>query len=683
MPALSPLPSMAQTSQAAPYVNGDASWNYENFLIRISDEQELSRIRCRWRVSETSLTRDVPQYFQTVDLLLKTFPTVVDGGIEGTEIHTREATGTSLELLARQACDSRQGLESGTEVAAVVILASKNGYLCRSDIVEKRMFLSIFVDRVVSFGSWNRRLTAFSASEQGSLLSLLVYSPAAIITKQVAFCRDQSWRALLKRDLNMRLSFDWIVPNKPASYTVALVAGRHMNDEQRVVYRAQGFLEAAHSLGIAITVIDAPGHWLEDEKYAHLRDDFIAMDLSLTPDLPHRIVERVRDRCFDGIVTFTDDYVIAIAEVAEMLCLPTEPARAVWRAHHKNEMRSVVENDGVQTLYLDNVEQLEAPGMLEKLGAMRYPLIVKPSYGCNSAGVQKVANNADMREAVYLLGREGLADEGIMLETFVDGPEVDCNFVLCNGKVSFLEVADDLPSAGDATNATPSDNFFETAMISNSALPSREVNILRSSLHKNLLRLGLGWGVYHVEGRMMNSSMQYKDAHGNGTMDLVTKDNSTNHRPSAFLIEANVRPSGIAGSQATMSTYGVDFDGLHLLRAVGDRERFEALSKPFLFPDDAGGGGGAQFWAARGLIPVHREGILVPDNFFQRVFEKVPDVAPFTYRAEVDKKPGTVVSPRGGVGLLAHFLLYSRVSRRHVVDMYYRVAAAAKEVLDR
>ncbi|KAL6365732.1 hypothetical protein LRP88_01733 [Fusarium phalaenopsidis] len=637
---------MTQTSQAAPYVNGDVAWNYENFLIRLSDEQ-------------------------------------ADVGTEDTESHPREATGTSLELLARQACDSRQGLESRTEVAAVVILASKNGYLCRSDIIQKRMLLSVFVDRVISFASWNRRLTAFSAAEQSSLLSLLVCSPAAIITKQDAFCRDQNWRALLKRDLNMRLSFDWIVPNKPASYTVALVAGRHMNDEERVVYRAQGFLEAAQSLGIAITVLDAPGHWLEDDKYAHLRDDFIAMDLSLTPDLPHRIVERVRDKCFDGIVTFTDDYVIAIAEAAEMLGLPTEPARAVWRAHHKNEMRSVVENDGVQTLYLDNVEQLEAPGMPEKLGAMQYPLIVKPSYGCNSAGVQKVANDANMREAVYLLGREGLADDGIMLETFVDGPEVDCNFVLCNGKVSFLEVADDLPSAGDATHATPSDNFFETAMISNSALPPREADILRTSLHKNLLRLGLGWGVYHVEARMMNSSMQYEDAQGNGIMDLVTKDSSPNHGPNAFLIEANVRPAGIAGSQATMSTYGVDFDGLHLLRAAGDRERFEALSKPFLFPDDAGGGGGAQFWAARGLIPVHREDILVPDNFFQRVFEKVPDVAPYTYRAELDKKPGTVVSPRGGVGLLAHCLLYSRTSRRHVLDMYHRVAAAAQEVLDR
>ncbi|KAL4981337.1 hypothetical protein BDW68DRAFT_183602 [Aspergillus falconensis] len=41
-----------------------------------------------------------------------------------------------------------------------------------------------------------------------------------------------------------------------------------------------GFLDAAEPLGIVITILDREGHWLQEQKYAHLWDDSIAIDLS-------------------------------------------------------------------------------------------------------------------------------------------------------------------------------------------------------------------------------------------------------------------------------------------------------------------------------------------------------------------------------------------------------------------
>ncbi|KAJ4336824.1 hypothetical protein N0V95_008504 [Ascochyta clinopodiicola] len=493
---------------------------------------------------------------------------------------------------------------------------------------------------------------------------------------------------LLHKDLKNRLSFDWVVPNKPAAYRVALVAGRHLYDGERVTYRAQGFLEAAKALGMAVTVLDESGHWLEGERYAHLRSDFIAVDVSTSQGLPQRIVETVRGRDIDGIITFTDELLIDVAEAAEILGMPTEPAKAVWRTHHKQEMRRIVENTNVQAMALDGPGKLDDPATSKKLEALRYPLIIKPAYGRASAGVRKVADNAEMHEAIRLLEEEGLAEDGIVIETFVDGPELDCNFVLRDGKILFFEATDDLPSAGDASDATVTDNFFETAMISNSGLPLEELEILRSSLHRSLLHLGLSWGVFHVEARIQDSSMRYQNTKGDVITDLVSKntigDGTTvsGHQPSAFMVEANVRPPGIGGSWVTLYTYGVDFYALHLLRAVGDRERFDSLSHPFIFSPSAGGGGGAQYWAAHCLIPVHRENIRVPDGFFEKLYRIVPEVVLHTAMAEMHVKPGTVISPHGGVGLFAYCVLFTRISRRHMLELCRSVADAAKKVLD-
>ncbi|KAL2017250.1 hypothetical protein VTK56DRAFT_2362 [Thermocarpiscus australiensis] len=473
-----------------------------------------------------------------------------------------------------------------------------------------------------------------------------------------------------------------------------------MCDPKRGMYGSRGFFEAARALGISIIVLDEPGHWLEGEEYAHLRDSFIAVDMLNVAELPREIAEALRDRDIDGIVTFTDEYVIATAEAAEILGLPTEPAWAIRQAHYKHEMRELVssnKNNNVQAVRVERVEQLEDGTLAEKLRSLHYPLIVKPCRGQTSKGVRKATDEASMREAARMIHEDGLAEHGVLLETYVDGPELDANFVLWDGQVLFLGVTDNFPCRGDAADATLADNFAETVEISNSGLPPLELETIRSSLHRSLLQLGFRTGVFHVEARMQNSSMRYHDAQGDGILDLVANDTEGSggiedgatpgtvpvYQPDAFLIELNVRPPGTGGTWAAMYTYGVDMGALQLLRALEDCERFEALSKPFAFPSSApGGGGGAQHWTAHCMVPIHRDRIRVPDDFFEKVYEALPEIVPHVSRAEFYAQPGTVVSPCGATGWIAYFLLYSRASRRHVLEMYHRVAEVSRRVLD-
>lgn len=176
--------------------------------------------------------------------------------------------------------------------------------------------------------------------------------------------------------------------------------------------------------------------------------------------------------------------------------------------------------------------------------------------------------------------------------------------------------------------------------------------------------------------------MAYQDVGENGLLDLVSTGRS-NGQTDAYLIEVNARWPGAGGNGATLLTYGVDLGALSLLRAIDDKRRFAALSQPYAYASDSpGDGDGAQWWTAHSMIPVHREKLWIPEDFFDRLYQALPQIVPYVQKAELYAKPGTVVSPVGGTGWVGYVLLCSRKSRRHVVEMYHVVAATAKEILD-
>ncbi|KAF7172531.1 hypothetical protein CNMCM6106_006695 [Aspergillus hiratsukae] len=245
-------------------------------------------------------------------------------------------------------------------------------------------------------------------------------------------------------------------------------------------------------LEVSLIVLNERDHWLAGETYAHLREEFIALDLSARAKLPDRIAAAVRGRAIDGIVTFidgivtfTDEYVVTTAEAAEILGLPTEPAPVMRLAHHKHEMRRLLlsllddndnddaNNNKVQAVRLYSATQLDhpPPALAKQLAALQYPLVVKPCRGQFSTGVKKVSDEASLRQAVAILAQDNrLAEQGIMLETYISGPELDANFVLLDGAVLFLEVTD---------------NFAETLQISNTRFPAREVEAIRQKLSRS------------------------------------------------------------------------------------------------------------------------------------------------------------------------------------------------------
>jgi hypothetical protein len=238
-----------------------------------------------------------------------------------------------------------------------------------------------FIASTVPFATRNNFLPKIEFPLRGNLLDLLRSSPGAFIAKQSTHTFHDSL-CHLDVELNLRFSFQWLVPKKSMPRKLAVLGGRPAFDLARGSYGSKGPFEAAQALGISLIVLDKTGHWLEDDAYAYLRDEFIPIDTTSDATLPTDVANLLKDRNIDGVVTFSDEFVILTAKVAEILNLPSESVRAVLQAHYKDETRASVENPNVEVLRLDGEDAIRDPLMLQRLQALRYPLIIKPCRGC-------------------------------------------------------------------------------------------------------------------------------------------------------------------------------------------------------------------------------------------------------------------------------------------------------------
>ncbi len=408
-------------------------------------------------------------------------------------------------------------------------------------------------------------------------------------------------------ELSRRLSFVWLLDDMPQRRTIALVHGRD------TVEAARPILEAARDLGIGLIIVDRPGHWLLDEQYVDLYSSFEAIDMTIDEGFPQRIVSAVGSYKIDGICTVSDRCLLPVSEAASILGLPTEPPEAFARSIDKSQTR-LLNREHVDFVSVCQVDELE--NALSTYFHPMYPLIVKPSIGWSSEYVFKVRSEVELRLAAQKVASR--PNTKILVESYIDGPEVDANFVLCDAKVVFFEISDDFPCPADDIEAGVEADFFETANVLPSALPLEEQVMIRDQLHQILLRVGFRTGVFHLEARVIDSGMKYE--YENGTLDLHSKPEGQRNLPQCFLIEINPRPPGFQSVYATSIAYGVDYFALHLLRCIDDMQRFQAFAQSFNERIDRGRSG--DYWCSIVFMTSSKGGICNtadgPDDVIKR-----------------------------------------------------------------
>ncbi|RDW81832.1 hypothetical protein BP6252_02944 [Coleophoma cylindrospora] len=550
--------------------------------------------------------------------------------------------------------DAKQG------VAVVLVVPQSRGYIVRPDIISLRLLDCPLVKNVVSlskthqffdgepigFGNPQQLPKTFAAAAGGMILEASGSTGGNAIEELFS---------PLHLELRNRLFFPWLSIHMPTRKTLAIVDGGISGPDQGGT--GESIYMAAMALGIDMIVLDSPNHWVNGPRYTHWRKATIPLECSLHPaaGFTDRIVEAVRsyDGPIDGIVTFRDHYKLPVAEAALKLSLPTFAPSAYEIATDK--FKTSV-SEGHLAHVASSAEQASA---IVHEHNLEFPLIIKPTNGFLSEGVFKAESLSELETGVSTIhtGRHGTE---FVIEKYCDGPEVDANLVLCDGKLIFFEVSDDFPKGADVNGHGHVKTFIELANVLPSKLPESELTMLGAALTESLLRMGFHDGFYHLEARVENSSMDY--VLKNNILDLVERETPAKGAPSSWLIEVNPRPPGIQASAAVKHTYGVDYFALGLLFALDDKERVKQLSHAFAQ--------GPQYWCEMVFIPVEHGGVYESGDVCAELFERRPDLAAAISGSFCFLKKGDqVADPMSGINSwVAYFNVFSRESRQHLLE---------------
>ncbi|EFR01084.1 hypothetical protein MGYG_04087 [Nannizzia gypsea CBS 118893] len=547
-----------------------------------------------------------------------------------------------------------------------LLIPRREGFILRSDIFNLRLLDCPFVTSIASFCEPNRRFTHHSRdsllSSSCQLTGLFAASCAGILLEPC--CNVESTFKTLDQELENRLSFSWLMKAERSARTIAIVEGGKSPETGRNLYMA------AKALNISVVVLDKPGHWLEGPEYADWRAAFLPVDRNPNAGFPDRIVEALdrysREKAalkIDGLVTFFDPLFVGVAAAAKKLGLTTTSPEAYAIATDKFKTSIAEGRPAYRASSPDEVAKIIQDTTLN------YPLIVKPCSGWGSEGVFRVDNLAELKEAVHKIDYDRHGND-VVIEEYCNGPEVDANFILVDGKVVFFEASDDFPKDADGEGDTALKTFIETANILPSALPDSETEVLKSSLHQSLVRLGFNDGFFHLEARMKESRMEFRKDESSGLVDLRPKKTSVKlaATPEAWLIEINPRPPGVQALLASAHVYGVDYIGVSLCFALQDKAAAANLAVPF---GHGKVGNGAQYWSAIVFIPVVKGGIFGSDDVCADLRKRRPDLTRHVSRSHCFFQRGdTVKDPSSGLlNWIAYYLVFSYESRAHVLGL--------------
>ena len=274
-------------------------------------------------------------------------------------------------------------------------------------------------------------------------------------------------------------------------------------EPQQYMHYYQGRYERAQTYGHVVYVLNGIGttdFWPE-ERYRLVGSKHI-------DDIIAEARRWHAEEHFDGVITFAEFAVTAVAAVAEALGLPGIDVQAAVQSRNKYLMRQAYERGGAPIPSYRYVAELsDALAAGEEFG---YPVILKPTLGAGSYYVFKVHSPAEMaqrfdqaQEGIAHLG-DLLADadgmdlgpNGLLVESFLDGREYLIEGVVWDDEVYLGSVVDRITAEGD--------NFDDDVHHAPTTLSEQDLAKVHRAVTLAAYAQGLRRSVMHAEVRFHN-----------------------------------------------------------------------------------------------------------------------------------------------------------------------------------
>ena len=241
-----------------------------------------------------------------------------------------------------------------------------------------------------------------------------------------------------------------------------------------------------------MTLLDASAN----EWQRSVVDEHVALahrDPVVVTDYVHRSQGR-----FDGIFTYDEFAVEAAAEVGADASLRANPVSTARACRDKAEMRARLAADDVPSAHSVQVDSLDAVrGAAQEIG---YPVVLKPRGLAGSIGVIRVDADSELEAAYDIAGNSGhgtygSSDGRLLVEEYLDGPEISVECVVRDGGPEVLAVT--------RKSLGPAPYFEEIGHVVAPAEPvTSDDSAIASVVRAAHSAVEIAWGATHTELRL-------------------------------------------------------------------------------------------------------------------------------------------------------------------------------------
>lgn len=259
-------------------------------------------------------------------------------------------------------------------------------------------------------------------------------------------------------------------------------------------YRATDFAAAAEGLGVELAIAS------EDRPPLRPDDRFVQIDCADPKGSASEIVRLATSTPIDAVISADDTGVEIAALASKALGLPTSPPQATSATVNKAKARRLLAAAEVPQPEFRLLGMADAPG--EVVSSFDGPVVIKPTMLSAGRGVLRVDDPAQaagvaerIRGIVHAAGRD--AAEALIVERYVDGPEISVEGIIWDGEIEILAVLDKpVPMSGPA--------FQETIFVTPSRHPPEVLAEVERVTAAAVRGLGLRQGPIHAELRIEN-----------------------------------------------------------------------------------------------------------------------------------------------------------------------------------
>ena len=194
-------------------------------------------------------------------------------------------------------------------------------------------------------------------------------------------------------------------------------------------------IKTAKSMGLKVVVTD-----YNPEAEGMLLADYPIEVSTRNINLTVNIAKQFHRSCpLDGVMTVGTDASQTVAAVADALNLPGIPFEVAERATDKIKMRQVLKGRGVPIPDFRPIWTLEE--CQKAVQDMPLPLVIKPCDNMGARGVRKIERLDDLISA-FREAKETSISGKLILEEFMEGPELSLDALVFEGSIHITGVAD-------------------------------------------------------------------------------------------------------------------------------------------------------------------------------------------------------------------------------------------------